>query len=133
MVQGFDRQGWITLLAAALLALITLLTSYDHVDLPGVAAPLPLPQQAGIPCLAAALAAAALEAQLASDDRQEGRAIRDRTEAAAAEERERARSRDQRQDRCTLAQLEFQLSPDATNRRRFADLIALLREYGEPA
>jgi len=58
MVPGLDRQGWITLLAALLLALITLLTSYDHVDLPGVATPLPLPQQAGIPCLVAALATA---------------------------------------------------------------------------
>jgi hypothetical protein len=138
MVVAFDRQGWITLLAALLLALITLLTSYDHVDIPGRAAPLPLPQQAGIPCLLAALAAAALETQLASNDRQEGRDVqaraevdRIRAEAAAAEERERAAGRARRQDRCALAQLEFQLNPDDTTSRRLANLIALLREYGE--
>jgi hypothetical protein len=54
---GFDRQGWITVFAALLLALITLLTSYAHVDLLG-AASLDLPQQAGIPCIAAAVAMA---------------------------------------------------------------------------
>ncbi|WP_255002891.1 hypothetical protein [Cyanobium sp. HWJ4-Hawea] len=37
MVSGFDRQGWITVFAALLLALITLFTSYDHVDLLGTA------------------------------------------------------------------------------------------------
>ena len=46
-----------TAFAAVLLALITLLTSYSHVDLLGAAA-LDLPQQAGIPCIAAALATA---------------------------------------------------------------------------
>ena len=54
---GFDRQGWITVFAALLLALITLLTSYSHVDLLG-AASVDLPQQAGIPCILAALATA---------------------------------------------------------------------------
>jgi len=47
-------QGWITVFAALLLALITLLTSYSHVDLLG-AASVDLPQQAGLPCIAAAL------------------------------------------------------------------------------
>jgi hypothetical protein len=54
---GFDRQGWITAIAAVLLALITLFTSYDHVSVLGTTA-IDLPQQAGIPCIAAALAAA---------------------------------------------------------------------------
>ena len=45
---GLDRQGWITVFAALLLALITLFTSYTHVDLLG-AAFVDLPQQAGIP------------------------------------------------------------------------------------
>jgi hypothetical protein len=54
---GFDRQGWITVFAALLLALITLFTNYNHVDLLG-AASVDLPQQAGIPCIAAAVAAA---------------------------------------------------------------------------
>jgi hypothetical protein len=54
---GFDRQGWITVFAALLLALITLSTNYTHVDLLG-AASVDLPQQAGIPCIAAAVATA---------------------------------------------------------------------------
>ena len=54
---GFDRQGWITVFAALLLALITLLSSYNHVDFLG-AASIDLPQQAGIPCIAAAVATA---------------------------------------------------------------------------
>jgi hypothetical protein len=58
MVSTLDRQGWITLLAALPLALITLFTRYDHVDLPGRLPALQLPQQAGIPCLLAALATA---------------------------------------------------------------------------
>lgn len=57
VVFGFDLQGWITVLAAGLLALITLFASYDHVDFLG-AASVDLPQQAGIPCIAAALATA---------------------------------------------------------------------------
>jgi hypothetical protein len=46
VVLGFDRQGW-----------ITLFTNYAHVDLLG-AASVDLPQQAGIPCIAAAVATA---------------------------------------------------------------------------
>jgi hypothetical protein len=63
MQLGLDRQGWITFLAALLLALITLFAgrlfpAYSpHVDLLG-AASIDLPQQAGIPCLAAAVATA---------------------------------------------------------------------------
>jgi len=32
----FDFQRWITLLAGALISLITLFASYGHVDIPGV-------------------------------------------------------------------------------------------------
>ena len=53
----FDRQGWLTALAAVLLALITLFTGYSHVDLLGTTS-IDLPQQAGIPCIAAAVATA---------------------------------------------------------------------------
>jgi hypothetical protein len=35
VVLGFDRQGWITVFAALLLALITLFTNDAHVDLLG--------------------------------------------------------------------------------------------------
>ena len=73
--------------------------------------------------------AAARERDLASQERLRA----DRERNRAAEERERAARRAQRQDRCTLAQLEFQFSPNDTTRRRLSDLIALLREYGELA
>ncbi len=104
MLLGFDRQGWVTVLAAVLLALITLFTGYNHVDLLG-AASFDLPQQAGVPCIAAAVATAVAEAQLASNDRSESAAIRDLAEAAADEERERAPIRAQRQAQCNLVQL----------------------------
>ena len=88
MVLGFDRQGWITVFAALLLALITLFTNYTHVDLLG-AASVDLPQQAGIPCIVAAVAAAIAEAQLASNRRAESAAIRDRAAAVAEGRRSR--------------------------------------------
>ena len=53
----FDRPGWLTSLAAVLLALITLFTGYSHVTLLGTAS-IDLPQQAGVPCISAALATA---------------------------------------------------------------------------
>ncbi len=57
MLLGFDRQGWITVFAAVLLALITLFTSYTYIDLLEAAC-FDIPQQAEIPCIAAAVAAA---------------------------------------------------------------------------
>jgi hypothetical protein len=122
-----DLQGWITVVAGLLLALITLFTSYDHVDLPALGA-IPIDQQIGVPLLVASLAALAFEAELASRRR-----LRDQERNRAAEERERALRRAQRQDRCTLEQLRYQLDPSAANARRLADLIALLQEYGDLA
>ena len=126
---GFDRQGWITAIAAVLLALITLFTSYDHVSVLGTTA-IDLPQQAGIPCIAAALAAALAEAQLASNDRYKRAAVRDRAEAAADEERERAAIRAQRQAQCNRVQLRHQLEPSESNAEQVRDVISLLEEYG---
>ena len=74
--------------AALLLALITLFTNYTHVDLLG-AASVDLPQQAGIPCIAAAVAMAVAEAQLTSNDRRRRGALRDRAEAVAEGRRSR--------------------------------------------
>ena len=53
-----DRQGWITVVAGLLLALITLFTSYDHVDLPALGT-ISIDQQIGVPLLLASLAALA--------------------------------------------------------------------------
>jgi len=150
VVLGFDRQGWITVFAALLLALITLFTNYTHVDLLG-AASVDLPQQAGIPCIAAAVAAAIAEAELASNRRAESAAIRAGAEEAANEERGRANEerrraeeargraatearrafrRAQQQAQCNLVQLRHQLDPSERNARRVRDVISLLEEYG---
>jgi hypothetical protein len=136
---GFDLQGWITVVAGVLLALITLFTGYDHVDLFGRVT-VRINQQIGVFIILASLATLVVEAQLASRRRTRDSVDRSREADAAArdrdlaaEERERAARRAQRQDRCTLAQLEFQFSANDTTRTRLSDLIALLREYGELA
>ena len=178
---GLDQQGWITIVAGLLLALITLFTSYSHVDIPDFGA-IGLNQQVGLPCILASLAAFVVDAQLATrrrirDQRDRVRAQEDRARAEneAADERERAAAergraaaeseraaekrerateergrateergraatetrraarRARRQDCCTLAQLDFQLNPGPSTRQRLADMIALIREYGEPA
>ena len=153
MVAGLDRQGWITVIAGLLIALITLFTSYTHVHLPIFGA-LPVDQQIGIPLLLASLATLVVDAQLAtrrrsrdqSDrareadrrDRERLRADRERLRAdrernRAAEERERALRRAQRQARCTVVQFRYLLTPTPANARPIADLIALLEEYGDLA
>jgi hypothetical protein len=127
---GFDLQGLITVIGGVLLALITLFMGYDHVDLFGRAT-IRINQQIGLSVLFASLATLVIDAQLASRRRNRDSNDRAREADSAAEERERAARRAQRQDRCTLAQIEFQFSPNDTTRRRLSDLIALLREYGE--
>ena len=76
-----DPQAWIAFAAAILLALITLFSSYNHVFIPGFATSFPLPQQAGIPCIFIALAAAAGELKLASNSRYESAELRARAGA----------------------------------------------------
>ncbi len=45
-MMGLDQQGWITIIAGLLLVLITLFTSYSHVDIPSFGA-IGLNQQVG--------------------------------------------------------------------------------------
>ncbi len=94
MLFGFDRQGWITLIAGVLLALITLFAGYDHVNV-FWGPTLRLNQQVGISLLLASLAPLALEAQLAS--RRRSRDQIDRAEAADAAARERDRAAEERE------------------------------------
>jgi hypothetical protein len=143
----FDLQGWITVIGGLLLGLITVFTGYDYVDFFGRAT-VGINQQVGLLVLVASLATLVVVdavfsegvAQLASRRRHRDQIDRARAANAKARERDladrerqRAARRAQRQDRCTLAQLEFQFSPTAVNRQRLSDLIALLREYGELA
>jgi hypothetical protein len=132
-VLRLDQQGRLTAAAAILLALITLFTSYDHIVIPGAGAALHLPQQAGIPLLAAAVAAAFGEAQLASDSRAESAEIRARAESDRAEAQAEATRRGRAKAQCTLAILEFVDDPTPAARRRLRDVIALIREYPEIA
>lgn len=140
-----DPQAWIAFAGAVLLALITLFSSYDHVFILGFATSLPLPQQAGIPCIFIALAAAAGELKLASNSRYESAELRARAEYKTAEERDRAaeerersniernRADQERQRAARRHQLQarslragalFQLEPNSLH-RRFLSLIAI--------
>ena len=134
----FDRPAWIDFAGVVLLALITLFSSYNHVFIPGFATSFPLPQQAGIPCIFIALAAAAGELKLASNSRYESAELRARAEYKTAEERERAdnernRAAEERQRAARRHQLQarslragalFQLEPSPLH-RRFLSLIAI--------
>ena len=115
-----------------LLALITLFTSYGHVELPLVGV-VELNQQVGIPLIAASLATLVVDAELATRRRSRDQGDRAREADQAARERDRAARRAQRQARCTLVQLRHQLEPTALNARNVANLIALLEEYGDVA
>ena len=145
----FDLQGWIQALAGLAVALIALLTSYDHISFPAGA--VQLPQQWGVWCIVASVALVVADAQLATGSRL--RAARDSARAAdeaarerdraeqreneadrernrAAEERERAARRAERQARCDLVQLRHQLEPTPLHTTQARDVIALLEEYG---
>jgi hypothetical protein len=126
---GFDLQGAITLIAGALLALITLFTAYDHVDF-FWGPTLQLNKQIGVFVLAASLATLALEAQLASRRRSRDQIDRSEAEDAAArerdraaEERERAARTDRLQARALRAGAFVWLDPTPLH-RRFLQLIA---------
>jgi hypothetical protein len=124
-----DRSGLLQVLSGLVIALIALLTSYDHINLPGRS--IRLEQQWGVWCIAASLALVVVDAQLATRSRRRAadRVAEERN--LSFEERERTARRARRQDRCAVAQFEFMLNPDPAARRRLTDLIALMREYGE--
>jgi len=116
--------------AGLLLVLITLFTAYSHVDIVGFGA-VRLNQQIGVPLLAASLATLVVDAELATRRRLRAEGDRIRAAQDRAREADEALRRARRQDGCTVAQLQFQLDPGTISRRRLADLIALLREYGD--
>lgn len=108
-----------------MIALIALLSSYDHISLPA-AAKLQLPQQWGVWFIAASVALVAADAQLATGSR-----LRAANEAAeernrAAEERERAARSDRVQARALRAGALVQLEPSVLHRRFLALVVACL-------
>ena len=125
-----DRQGLIQAIAGIVIALIALLTSYDHISFPAGAS-LQLPQQWGVWFIVVSMALVVVDAQLATGSRLRAANDAARAEDEAAEERERAARRAQRQARCDLVQLRHQLDPSAFHTRQARDVIALLEEYGE--
>jgi len=153
----FDRQGIIQAHAGFVVALIALLSSYDHISLPA-GIDFQLQQQWGVWFIVASMALVVADAQLATQSRHREadqhleaaneaaeeriRADRERNRAAeerilASEERvrsdrerERAALRAQQQARCNRVQLCHQLEPNEVNAQRVRDVISLLDEYG---
>jgi len=151
-------QGWLAVAVGVLLALITLFSSYNHVDIPGIGN-VGLNQQVGVLLLAALVPALLGDAELATrrrlraesdrirekesippryEDRSraEDEAAAERNRAAAernraAEAREQAARRARRQARCDRIAFQHQLEPTADHARQLRNVIALLAEYGE--
>jgi hypothetical protein len=139
----FDIQGWITLALGCLLALITLFSSYSHIQIP-FAGTVALNQQVGVLLLDALVPPLLVDAELVIRCRL--RAERDRVREAedrarAEDEAARLQGRHlQRADaiarskaQCALAILEFIHDPDPAARKRLRDVMALIREYPELA
>ncbi len=135
-----DLQGWIQAIAGLVIALIALLSSYDHIALPAGAV-LQLPQQWGVWFIVASVAVVVFVAegfcvavaQLATGSRL--RAAQDAARAAdeAAEERDRAAAareqatrRARIQDGCLVAQCRFLLADTSRNRLQLSEALALL-------
>ncbi len=134
---GLDPPGILQALVGLILGFIALLTSYDHLSIAGRS--VPLPQQWGIPCIAASVATVVVDAQLATRSRL--RAARDTAQAAdetarerdsanrernrAAEARERQRESLERLDQAALLSARVQLNPSAGNRERLRIFLEL--------
>ena len=136
----FDLQGWLEVLAGIVIALIALLTSYDHIALPAGAA-LQLPQQWGVWCIAASVALVVADAQLATGSRRRAEDQRlqaeneaDRERNRASQERERAARSNRVQARALRAGALVQLEPSVLHRRFLALVVAELAQLAdEPA
>ena len=120
-----------------MIALIALLSSYDHISLPAGA--LQLPQQWGVWFIAASVALVLVDAQLATGSRL--RAAQDSARAAneAAEERNRAAAareqatrRARIQDGCLVAQCRFLLADTSRNRLQLSEALAVLLDELRP-
>ncbi len=153
------RQTWRKVQARAgfVVALIVLLSSYDHISFPaGIR--FQLQQQWGVWFIVASMALVVADAQLATQsryreadqrleaaneaaeeriraDRESNRAAEERILASeervrSDRERERAALRAQQQARCNRVQLCHQFDPNEVNAQRVRDVISLLDEYG---
>jgi hypothetical protein len=117
-----DLQGWIQVVAGLVIALIALLTSYDHISLPAGAS-LQLPQQWGVWFIVASMALVLVDAQLATGSRLRAANVAAEERNRAAEERERAARSDRVQARALRAGALVWLDPSPLH-RRFLELIS---------
>jgi len=148
-----DPAGWVSLAAGLLVILITIFTSYSHVDLFGFLR-FRVNQQIGVPLLLAAVAALVGEVKLASNSRRADQSAREReasarerearermAEARAREreaneadrERYRASRRSRIQARFLVAQCRFLLADTTRNRLQLNAALALVLEDLRPA
>ena len=118
-------------LGGLILGLIALLTSYDHLSLAGL--DLPIPQQWGIPLIAASVATVFVDAELASRSRL--RAAQDSARAADETARERNRAAQSRKcqardlallRRSALLSARVELDPSALNQERLRTFLRLM-------
>ena len=142
---ALDRLGLTQAIGGLALGLIALFTSYDHLTIAG--RNIPIPQQWGIPLIAASVATVFVDAQLASGSRLRAehraaraadaaiRAAQDSARAAdeaarerdrAAEARERQGQATARQDRCALLSARVLLDPSDSNRARLQAFLSLI-------
>ena len=144
---GLDRLGVTQSLGGVVLSLIALFSSYDHLTF--LSDTIPIPQQWGIPCIAASLALFLIDAQLATRARDRGadettrernlageerqRADRERNRAAEARERQAQDAERQSESLECLRQgallsARVQLDPSDTNRAQLQTFLNLLSQ-----
>ena len=123
-----DRQGWSTLVAGALLLLISFTANYGDDNLLQFSS-IAVAHKIGICLHLAALAALACVDEVFSEGVVElATRLRHRTANEAAAARERAARRTQLQDGCLVAQCRFLLADTARNRLQLSEALALLLE-----
>ncbi|MCX5954946.1 MAG: hypothetical protein NTW51_00690 [Cyanobacteria bacterium] len=128
---GLDRLGLTQAIGGLALGLIALFSSYDHLTFAGQV--IPIPQQWGIPLIAASVAIVFVDAELASGSRLRAadETARERDRAAEARERaaeaaERQGQATARQDRCALLSARVLLDPSDSNRARLQAFLSLI-------
>jgi hypothetical protein len=137
---GLDRLGLTQAIGGLALGLIALFSSYDHLTIAGRT--IPIPQQWGIPLIAASVAIIFVDAQLASGSRlraageqqsdrdraeqRENEADRERNRAAEARERQAENLECIRQAAVLSARV--QLDPSDINRARLQAFLNLLSQ-----
>ena len=126
-----DAPGWSTLVAGALLLLISFITNYGDDNVLRFSC-LQTADQIGVGLHLAALAALAGDVELASRlrHRASNEAARERDRADAA--REQASRRAQLQNGCLVAQCQFLLADTARNRLQLSEALAVLMEELRP-